>query len=425
MEHGQMTSENLSLLRPTSIVVDAPPEMPPAEPVAEPTKRSMRSLPNPKLTLNRGGRSRSGSTLVGLDIQPGYVSAVQARVNGSILVQRAAGAPLPPDTVGEGEVHDGGALAETLREMFRDSRLDKRVRVGVANQRTVLRTLELPPITDHKELATAVRFQAEDQVPMPLDNAVLDFHALGVIDTPAGPRQRVIVVAAQRDMVERLLAAVRGAGLRPEGIDLSAFALIRSLHRADEEHAGRILYLNVGGLTNMAIAEGSLCRFTRVVGGGLESMAADIAERHAIKLHDAREMLASVDLEDHPVPVYEGSEEEPSPDAAGGGDRLPGSAEKPPIDVRPMLVAGVRDIAGEVRNSLDFHRSQEGGGEVSSVVLSGPALQIAGFAAALQNELRVPITPQTVGLVAEDSAGAVSAERLAVAAGLAVEEAPR
>ncbi len=138
------------------------------------------------------------------------------------------------------------------------------MRVGVANQRTVLRTLELPPLTDRKELATAVRFQAEDQVPMPLENAVLDFHALGVIDTPAGPRQRVIVVAAQRDMVERLIAAVRAAGLRPEGVDLSAFALIRSLHRADEDHAGRVLYLNVGGLTNMAIAEGTVCRFTRV-----------------------------------------------------------------------------------------------------------------------------------------------------------------
>jgi type IV pilus assembly protein PilM len=419
-----MTSENLSLLRPTSIVVDAPPEPPAGDSVAPSTKRKMPSLSNPTLKFDRGGRSRGGSMLVGLDIQPGYVSAVQARVNGSILVQRAAGAPLPPDTVREGEVLDGDALADTLREMFRDSRLDKRVRVGVANQRTVLRTLELPPLTDRKELATAVRFQAEDQVPMPLDNAVLDFHALGVIDTPAGPRQRVIVVAAQRDMVERLLAAVRGAGLRPEGVDLSAFALIRSLHRADEEHAGRVLYLNVGGLTNMAIAEGTVCRFTRVVGGGLESMAADVAERNSIKLKDARELLASVDLEEH-TPAPPPTPEKPAQAASQDTESSSAPAEKPAIDVRPVLAAGVREIAGEVRNSLDFHRSQDGGGEVSSIVLSGPALQISGFARALQNELRVPITPQTVGLLDEGSAGSVSAERLAVAAGLAVEEAPR
>ena len=61
------------------------------------------------------------------------------------------------------------------------------MRVGIANQRTVLRTLELPPVTDAKELAAAVNFQAQEQVPMPLNNAVLDFHALGVINTPAGP----------------------------------------------------------------------------------------------------------------------------------------------------------------------------------------------------------------------------------------------
>jgi type IV pilus assembly protein PilM len=426
-ETENANGEDLSLLRPTSIVLDAPPQAP-VEQDAEPSAgRRMRSLPKPTFKLNTGGRSRAGATLVGLDIQPGYVSAVQARVNGSILVQRASGAPLPPDTVREGEVIDGAALAETLREMFRDSRLDKRVRVGVANQRTVLRTLELPPITDSKELATAVRFQAEDQVPMPLENAVLDFHALGVIDTPAGPRQRVIVVAAQRDMVERLLAAVRSAGLRPEGIDLAAFALIRCLHRAEEDSEGRILYLNVGGLTNMAIAEGTLCRFTRVVGGGLESMAAEVAERHAIKLHEARELLASVDLEESSAPVVAHREESP-PDGASGGEEPAGDAdepERPAIDVRPVLVAGVREIAGEIRNSLDFHRSQDGGGEVAKVVLSGPALQISGFAAALQGELRVPIAPQTVGLVDEDSAGSVSAERLAVATGLAVEEAPR
>jgi type IV pilus assembly protein PilM len=428
MEPGHTDSEELSLLRPTSIVVDAPPEPPVADTVViEPAKRKLPSL-NASISISslkpsRGGRSR-GATLVGLDIQPGYVSAVQARVNGSIQVQKAAGAALPPDTMREGEVLDGTALADTLREMFRDSKLDKRVRIGVANQRTVLRTLELPPLTDRKELATAVRFQAEDQVPMPLDNAVLDFHALGVIDTPAGPRQRVIVVAAQRDMVERLIAAVRAAGLRPEGVDLSAFALIRSLHRADEDHAGRVLYLNIGGLTNMAIAEGTVCRFTRVIGGGLESMAADIAERNSIKLTEARELLAAVDL-DAPSPAApslyaDSSQQEPQPVDPGSA-----APRKPAIDVRPVLSSGVREIAGEVRNSLDFHRSQDGGGEVSSIVLSGSALQISGFARALQSELRVPLIPQTVGVLDERAAGDVSAERLAVATGLAVEEAPR
>jgi type IV pilus assembly protein PilM len=234
----------------------------------------------------------------------------------------------------------------------------------------------------------------------------------------------------------RLLGAVREAGLRPEAVDLSAFALIRSLHRLDEQHAGRVLYLNVGGLTNMAIAEGSVCHFTRVVSGGLESMATAIAERHGIALLKARSLLASVNLEaatPDSQPYGAGAVEQfdaelsttPLEPSLVPAEPAVAQPETPGIDVRPVLSSGVREIAGEVRNSLDFHRSQDGGGEVSTVILSGPALQIAGFARALQSELAVPVVPQTVGMINDGSAGSVSPEHLAVATGLATEEAPR
>jgi len=407
----------------------------------------------PSLNLNLG--RRSGADVVGLDIQPGFVAAVQAHLNGTVTAERAAALPLAADVVRDGEVKDITALSDALRELFAGSGLSKRVRIGVANQRTVLRTLELPPVTDRKELAAAVGFQAQDQVPMPLSNAVLDFHPLGVIDTPAGPRQRVVLVAAQRDMIERLLAAVRGAGLRPEGIDLSAFALIRSLYRADPEGASRVLYVNVDGLTNLAIAEGHVCRFTRVVGSGLEGMASEIAERRGIALTEARELLAAVDLnapdEPHAEPSAERVEtvtaqpdtgDEPSSEAEAGEEAEDHDAREremtyeemvavappseapsvPDADVRTVLERGIHDIAGEVRNSLDFHRSQEGGGEVTRIVLSGYALDLPGFAETLQSHLRVDVEPQTVGLADENLAGTVSTHRLAIAAGLATTE---
>ncbi len=459
---------------------------------------------------------RGGGSLVGLDIQPGYVAAVQAQVNGSIAVQHAAGLPLAPDAMREGEVLDEHTLSETLRELFADGRLGRRVRIGLANQRTVLRTLEMPPVTDRKELAAAVRFQAEDQVPMPLAAAVLDYHSLGIIDTPAGPRQRVIVVAAQREMVQRLLNAVRAAGLRPEGVDLSAFALIRSLYSAgaehpDPEHPERVLYLNVGGLTNMAIAEGTVCRFTRVIGGGLEAMASEIAERRGIPLVQAREMLAAADLSAlaQPAPAPVAQPPAPAPrspatlapveDARAGLDAEARDPERddsePPVelhegfgdpagadaaepletwalaqdpsatpqqaaapapteapessvapaapaqgqppatpapaapavaamdpDVRLVLENGVREIVGELRNSLDFHRSQDGGGEVSSVVVSGPVLEMPGFVEALQADLGMPVRRASVRTIEHDGFGTVSTHRLAIAAGLAAEE---
>jgi len=399
-------------------------------------------IPRPNLKLGRSLGRRPVADVIGLDIQPGFAAAVQARVNGSILAERAAVLPLAADTMRDGEVVDEGALADVLRELFAESGLSRRVRVGVANQRTVLRTLELPPVTDQKELAAAVAFQAQDQVPMPLNNAVLDFHPLGIVDTPAGPRQRVVLVAAQRDMIERLLTAVRRAGLSPEGVDLSAFALIRSLYRPEPELSGRVLYLNVDGLTNLAIAEGKICRFTRVVGSGLEGMASELAERRSIALAEARALLAAVDLNNPPpeqgalAPREDlaagGAEGEETPVAEAAELAEPASFEVahsaaavPDADVWNVLENGIREISGEVRNSLDFHRSQEGGGEVSHVVLSGAAEEIPGFAETLQRALNVDVHSQSVGVVDERLDETVSRHRLAIAAGLATAEAPQ
>jgi type IV pilus assembly protein PilM len=419
---------------------------------------------------------RAGADIVGLDIQPGLIAAVKARVNGSILAERAAALPLNSDTVREGEVVDQAALSDALRELFAENKLGKRVRVGIANQRTVMRTLELPPVTDRKELAAAVLFQAQDQVPMPLNNAVLDFHPLGVVETPAGPRQRVVLVAAQRDMVESLLAAVRGAGLTAEGVDLSAFALIRSLHQREEDQSSRVLYLNVDGLTNLAIAEGTICRFTRVIGGGLEGMAGEIAERRGIPVAQARALLYAIDLtapaDDEPAAVVPATEpdaetvaepdvetvartiaepdvSEPAPplsledhearehemgysetiaaaqSATQPESESPSAAPASDADVRAVLENGIREISGEVRNSLDFHRSQDEGGQVSHVALSGVALELPGFAEALQASLGVEVRSQAVGLVDAGLEGKVSTSRLSVAAGLAALEAPQ
>jgi type IV pilus assembly protein PilM len=503
---------------------------------------------------------RRRTVAVGLDIQPGYIAAAKARLNGGLVVEQAAAVSLPADTVREGEVLNQEGLATALRELFGASGLDKHVRIGVANQRTVMRTLEVPPLSDQKELAAAVRFQAEDQVPMPLNNAVLDFRPLGVVDTPEGARQRVLLVAAQRDMIEKLLAAVKAAGLHADGIDLSAFALIRSLYRADrqqgEEAAGRVLYLNVGGLTNMAIAEGTTCRFTRVLGRGLEAIAAEVAERRAVPIDQARELLRRVNLSAlggdsgrsalgmmgapaAPSPEAPASEQ-PAPAAAGGapgagegaspviavvpehpadgagaegeqpvvgppavdggaagdaGERptltvVGGEGEAPPLhavpesdpgaggadvlaggeadatasfggtqeqaagaqqpsvpdasaarvptdsgqaaptpavedlsDVRLILEAGVRAIADEVRNSLDFYQGQEHGGPVATVFLSGPALDIPGFGEILEQNLRVPVRGETVTAAGPGAlAAGISPQYLAIAAGLAIEE---
>jgi type IV pilus assembly protein PilM len=343
----------------------------------------------------------AAKTVVGLDIEPGYIAAVQA-TPGRMAVERAAYAPLAPGVVRDGEVGDVETLSAGLKNLFAEHKLGKRVRIGVANQRIVMRTIDLPPISDQKQLASAVRFQAQEHIPMSLDQAVLEYQSLGTVETADGPRARIVLVAARRDMIDKLLEAATRAGLRPHGIDLSAFAMIRALHRPDV--TGTTVYVNVGGITNLAIAEGTTCVFTRVIPAGIESVAAELAERRGLTLEHSHGwlkhvgMLASVE------------------DLDGDRDIV--------LEARSVLTEGVRRIGDEVRNSLDFHVMQEGSNAVERIVLTGPAIAIPGFAELIGQQIGMPVE---VGTVTEGKAGGfggIDAGRLAVAAGLAVNEVP-
>jgi type IV pilus assembly protein PilM len=341
---------------------------------------------------------RVSKPVVGLDIEPSAIAAAQVSVNGSLSIDRAAIVPLEHGIVRDGEVADVEALAEAMRTLYRENKgLDKRVRLGIANAKIVVRTIELPPISDRKELETAVRFRAQDEIPMPLDAAVLDFQPLDIVDNGEGPRQRILLVAARRDMVDKVVAAARAAGLRPEGIDLAAFAMIRALHTPGPEEP--VLYLSVGGLTNLAVAIGPRCLFTRVVGGGSEALAVELAERKSLTLEHSRAWLDHVGLVTELADV--------------AGD------ESIVREARAILEDGVRRIAIEARNSLDFHTSQEGHMHVSRVVLTGAALSIPGFAHGLRNELGMDVEGATVKGAPEP----LGAGRLSVAAGLAITQA--
>ena len=224
-------------------------------------------------------RSSSQAAVVGLDLDPGHIAAAEVTVNGSLSLKRGAVAPLRPGVLRDGEVADVPALAEALKSFFAENGLPNRVRLGIANQRIVVRTLDLPPLEDEKALAAAVKVQAPDHIPMPMDEAIVDWQSLGTVQAASGQdRTRVVVVAVRREMVDRLVAAGREAGLKLEGIDLSAFGMVRAL-AAGRRAEGAVLYVSVGGLTNVAVANGSGCLFTRAGAGGLDAMVHTRSER--------------------------------------------------------------------------------------------------------------------------------------------------
>jgi type IV pilus assembly protein PilM len=269
----------------------------------------------PSFTLTK----QKTGPVVGLDIEAGSIAATEVSVNGSAQVTASAIGPLDPGAFHEGEVLDPGRLAAALKSLFAEHKLSKRVRLGIGNQRLVVRTMRLPALEDPKEMEAAVRFQAQEQMPMPLDQAALEFQVVGGVSAEEGasPQVDVVVVAARREMVASFVDPIRRAGLDPVGVDLSAFGMIRALAGAGagqdgaqsgEGPAPAVLYCSLGDVTNLAVARGRACLFTRVSHVGLEAISARLAGARELNPEHTGQWLSYVGLET-PVEQLEGDAE--------------------------------------------------------------------------------------------------------------------
>src|SRR5215212_6363833 len=154
-----------------------------------------------------------GPQTVGLDIDRGSIKAVQiSGAGGGYLLQHVGYHRLPPGTILDGEVADHDLLAAEIR-VFWDSHSFKgrSITLGVSNQKVVVRLLDFPHMKP-KDLQDAISFEAQDHIPMPLDEAVLDYVVLGPREERSD-LDRVLVVAAQREMISGYTSAVRTVGL--------------------------------------------------------------------------------------------------------------------------------------------------------------------------------------------------------------------
>lgn len=350
---------------------------------------------------------KKGGGLVGLEIEAGSVAATEVSANGVSAVTGSAVAPLPPGTFHEGEILDPERLADSLKGLFARGKLSKRVRLGVGNQRVIVRTVRLPAIADPKEMDAAVRFQAQEQIPMPLEQAVLEHQVVGGVpgEEGAAPQVDVMVVAARREMIASFLEPLRQAGLHPVGVDLTAFGMIRALAaepaaaEPGEAPPGAVLYCGLGDVANLAVARGRSCLFTRVSHVGLEPVVAELGAALGLTPEHAALWLAHVGLE-RPVEEIDGD-----PAIVAG--------------VRAALERGATALVDELRLSLDYYGAQEGAVAVERVVICGPGGAVAGLPERVGTDLGLPTgsaRPAPLGGYDE-----VAAARLTLPFGLALE----
>jgi type IV pilus assembly protein PilM len=319
--------------------------------------------------------------------------------------------PLPRGVVVGGELREPEELATALKTFFKKNKLPRtNVRLGISNNRIGVRTFEIAGIGDPQQLANAVRFRAQETLPIPLDEAVLDHRILDDKVGEDGARVcRVLLVVAHRELVERYVGACRKAGLKLVGIDLEAFALLRALSDPEQPPGedAAVVCVSIGhDRSTLAVSDGRVCEFTRVLawgGSALDGALARVLDltpsavvpiKHALSLRDEGE-------------------------AAGLDARHADEA-------RRAMASELQSFARELVASLRFYQEQPNSLGIVEIMVTGGGATCAGLTEELERLIGIPVrlADPLVRMKArkEQPESPASAASMAVAVGLGIED---
>ena len=304
------------------------------------------------------------TSAIGVDIGSRTIAVAEVKSGrGTTSVTNFGGVELPDDVVREGEVLDVAAVAEALRELVDTAKLtSKRVWLGVSNQRVVVRQVDLPAM-EEKELRASLRYQVQEYIPIPVEEAELDIHVVSSFTADDGAEmQRLLLVAGHRDMITAHVDAATQAGLKPIGVDLNPFSVLRAMGDDSTFGQGNQVLVDAGaGVTNIIVHEHGIPTFVRILVMGGDQITDALAAGMSVSRQEAEDAKRAATV---------------------------GSTG----DVVGQIVTEQADaFVDEVRSSLDYYQAQTGSSRLSGVVLTGGASLLSGLGERLAGSIRLPV----------------------------------
>jgi type IV pilus assembly protein PilM len=324
----------------------------------------------PKVTSASGGSRHK--QLVGLSIGASQLSAAVVVNNGSPKLVKAAQHTLPPDVVVGGEVRDSEALANEISAFFSAADLPrKNVRLGIGSSRTGVRVFERPTVDDPRQLANAIRFRAYETLPIPIEEAMLDYH---IVEDTNGP-DRVLLAVAYRDLVDRFAATCATAKIELVGMDIEAFALLRAvggepLREGQRAEAARVAVSIGSDRTVVAVSDGRVCEFTRVLDWGGGRVTAALEKALEVDAGEAERVKRSLNISTN-APAEPGDER-----------------KEKAVEAARREVNG---LARELASSLHFYQDQPDSLGFAEITITGGGAHLQGLSEQLEELIGIHV----------------------------------
>jgi type IV pilus assembly protein PilM len=348
------------------------------------------------------GKSKA---VVGLDIGSSAVKAVELKANGKTFkVVAFAMEPVPPDSIVDGAIIDGAAVAEAIRRVFENKAFKtKEVAASLSGNAVIVKKINLPVMTE-AELAESIYWEAEQYIPFDIQDVNLDYQ---ILDAGTGADSKgtmdVLLVAAKKEKIADYTGVISQAGRVPIIVDVDAFALQNAYEVNYGLEAGAVVVLLNAGASaiNINILTGDQSTFTRDISIGGNSYTEAVQKELNLPFDSAEQAKRGLPVE--------------------GVN---------PEDVIPVLHAMTENVLLEIQKTFDFFKATASSDRIDRIVLSGGASRVDGFEQALQERFntsvevfdpfkKIAFDSQKLGISDPESLSSVAA----VAVGLALRRA--
>ena len=305
---------------------------------------------------------------VGLDIGSSAVKAIELRASGKgFKVAAFATQPVPPDSIVDGAIIDGSAVAEAIRRVFENKAFkSKEVAASLSGNAVIVKKITLPVMTE-TELAESIYWEAEQYVPFDIQDVSLDYQ---ILDPGTGADSKgtmdVLLVAAKKEKIADYTGVISQAGRIPVVVDVDAFALQNAYElNYGLERDSVVVLLNAGASAmNINILSGGYSLFTRDISIGGNAYTEAVQKELGLPFDTAEQVKK--------------------------GESVEGVNFE---DVKPALHAITENVLLEIEKTFDFYKATASSDRIDRIVVSGGSSRIDGLIRSLEDRFGSPVEP--------------------------------
>ena len=320
-------------------------------------------------------------TIVGLDIGTSSVKLVELKkVNDRWKLMAMGVTDIPRESLdAKNPDQQRLVVADTIKKTYEKSGIKiKKVATALLGESIIIRYVKMPFMTE-EELRKTISKEAEQHIPLSMDQVVLDFQILGEGQEDGQRKIDVLLVASKNDLVDQHISTLKAAGLTPTIIDVDAFALqnIYEINRL-ESNEETVALINVGATwTTINILEGIFTRFTRDIPVAGNDFTKEIQKEFNLKFSEAEELKkvhGAISIEEEEFTLSSVSQKD---------DRV--------LRMSDVMTPILNKLLGEIRRSFDYYETQSRKKTVERVILCGGSAKLKNLNRFLAGKLGVPV----------------------------------